>query len=740
MSSSKRIIVSTIAFLSLVLMIFSQSDQGSPALRITGMINIDGVLDEGMWRNAPDAAYFLNVQEDRSDPETVRTFIKVLFDDNYLYIGVRCEDDSPEAVVAEVEGRDSDIRSDDSAFILLEVNSDTENFFVFGINATGTRVDAKVTRDGVTLDPSWNGSWESAGQKTSFGWAAEIAIDLISMQYEPYAEKNMGLVVSRVVPRLDNTFWTGPLDPAFDVSGSGLIRNLRLPRPENRLKTALFGESGTKTGEGFIPGGGLDIRYKFSPLVTGSATVNPSFETVEPDTEIINLTHFESRVEEKRPFFLGGTEPFRQDFELFYSKRIGDIYGGAKFYGRSGFLEFSALSVQARDNEEIGEDTANFSALRLKMSFLGASFLGLTASNKLINGNKLGAVGADISLEFVKGLKLFGQFSMSYGDYSENNKAFIVRPSFDSENFHFHASYAQIEDRFADNANTVGYIPDDNRKELDFGLSKHFPMNFIGFNRVGFESHYNIYWGMDQTLRSWQFDQKLVLGFQTFWKWIIQYSMDYKLNEIYPDDFPGFSTHFLKSDWGPYRLSKIQSIPTSGSVSFFDPVYFFDLLNPVSGKFYYVFMGSKEYRNRLLKVGTHFEKGEWNAFRFTFGFGSFYAEDYFLLEIYKSLQLSRTIYLTYDAKMFLMNDEFGSIYKSTWLHVVHYIWNISEKFKINAFIQYRTGWKKFTFQALGTYTILPPLNIQVVLQKGMAPFGVHGSEGTSLFLRINYAF
>ena len=58
--------------------------------------------------------------------------------------------------------------------------------------------------------------------------------------------------------------------------------------------------------------------------------------------------------------------------KLFYSKRIGNLYGGAKFHGRFGVFELSAMSNQAKKTDTSGGDSANFSVLRLK-SHLGNS-------------------------------------------------------------------------------------------------------------------------------------------------------------------------------------------------------------------------------------------------------------------------------------------------------------------------------------------------------------------------------
>src|SRR5262249_36592476 len=56
--------------------------------------------------------------------------------------------------------------------------------------------------------------------------------------------------------------------------------------------------------------GGLDARYAITSNLTLIASVNPDFGQVEVDPAVINLTAFETRFEERRPFFVEGAGSF----------------------------------------------------------------------------------------------------------------------------------------------------------------------------------------------------------------------------------------------------------------------------------------------------------------------------------------------------------------------------------------------------------------------------------------------
>jgi hypothetical protein len=98
------------------------------------------------------------------------------------------------------------------------------------------------------------------------------------------------------------------------------------------------------------------------PNLTLDAAVNPDFGQVEADPAVVNLSQFEVFFDERRPFFIEGSQLLRGDGpSYFYSRRIGaaprggadaecvdrpratTILGAAKLTGRTG----SGLSVAA---------------------------------------------------------------------------------------------------------------------------------------------------------------------------------------------------------------------------------------------------------------------------------------------------------------------------------------------------------------------------------------------------------
>src|SRR5260221_9482612 len=75
-------------------------DHRLPMVKIHDKITIDGVLDEPVWETAPIAKDFIQQEPTEGVPMTYPTEVKVLYDDENLYLGVIAHDpDARRAVI-----------------------------------------------------------------------------------------------------------------------------------------------------------------------------------------------------------------------------------------------------------------------------------------------------------------------------------------------------------------------------------------------------------------------------------------------------------------------------------------------------------------------------------------------------------------------------------------------------------------------------------------------------------------
>lgn len=648
------------------------------AKKITEPIIVDGVIDEAVWKETPEVSDFIQFQPRRGELAQFRTVVKIAYDESYVYFGFLCYDSQLDDIAARLAKRDSDLRPDDSIYVFLDTFNDKQSCYFFGTNLLGTQWDGRFTDNGRTSDDTWDGIWKSAAQKTDFGWSAEIAISLTSIKYEPGENKTWGLSLGRGVPRiLEYSFWTGPLESTQKVSQFGELTDLELAAMLKKSQIIPHVILKVEEKEPTELSAGLDVRYAFSQLVSGNLTINPDFATVEADQEKINLTRFALSLPEKRNFFLEGSEIYRQRIRLFYSRRIADIYGGVKVYGKSGGYEYQGFSTQAKKDEANDIDSANYTVFRLKRDVMTSSTVGFLGANKHINGKNKGTAGLDTALFFTDRFQFTGQFALSYGDY-DTDLAFFLRPSYDSATFHIHLRYTQLGNTFADNANEVGFIRDDNRHEFDSALTKTFWIRKGLFDRIKYSSNYNIYWGLDKTLRSWQVDQELLFDLQNKLSLEVEYQQEYKLYE-------------------------------------------------------------KDFRNHQTEFKLGYNTREWQSASVSYSFGHNFDLDFQLIEGSVNYKLTQEFSLSYELNRLMYDPDPED--ESTWIHVLRSDYYFTNDLFIKLFYQVNTSIDKQNIQVVFVYRFQPPFGfVQLAYQRGTGEFGEKGTQGHTLFFKVTYVF
>jgi hypothetical protein len=638
---------------------------------------IDGLLNDPAWAEAPVLTGFIQFEPDKGAPATVRTEVRVAYDDTHVYFGFKCWDPEPEKIVLGT-GRDNLRMGTDSVCINLDTFHDKRTAYYFRTNPLGVQHDGRISDNGRVTDLDWDGAWESAGSLIPEGWCAEIAIPLSTVKHRRGSGQTWGFQASRYLPRnLEKSFWTGPLEDYRKMDDNGTLTGLELAGSGRRLELiphllSQF-EQGAETGLE----AGLDARYDFTPSLSGHLTLNPDFATVEADQEQINLTRFELDLPEKRNFFLEGNSAYSQRIRLFYSRRIADIYGGAKLYGKAGGYEIALLSAQAREEEE-GLGSSNFTVVRLKRDVLQNSSIGFLAANRRAGGRNRGTAGLDAALYFSKTFSFTGQLAVGYGDAGRTDAALFLRPSIDTSTFHAHIRYTHLGSDFGDNVNAVGYIRDDNRNELDSAIEKTFWTGGAVLDKIGYDSNYNIYWGTDRTLRSWDVRQELTFDFKNRLSLGLRHEEEFKLFE-------------------------------------------------------------KRYRNRQTEIEAGYNTREWESAEASWIFGRNYDADFSLIGAGFNRKLTRDLSLEYLlSRLILDPDPEG---ESTWIHSLRAIQYFHKDLFLKLFFQTNSAIDKLNLQAVFAWRFQPPFGqVQLAYQKGTARFGEKGDQGHTLFVKIAYVF
>jgi len=206
--------------------------------------------------------------------------------------------------------------------------------------------------------------------------------------------------------------------------------------------------------------------------------------------------------------------------------------------------------------------------------------------------------------------------------------------------------------------------------------------------RIRYRSNYNIYWGLNGTLRSWQIDEELETDLKNKISLEVNHTQEYKLYE-------------------------------------------------------------KEFRNHRTELTLGYNTREWQSAKIEYSFGRNFDLDFRLWEGKLNYKLSQDFSLEYSlTRLVYEPDPEG---ENTWIHVVRATNYFTKDLFLKIFYQINSAIDKKNIQVLFVYRFQPPFGliqlayqkfglIQLAYQKGTARFGERGTQGHTLFLKVAYMF
>jgi hypothetical protein len=438
--------------------------------RVADAPRVDGDLSDAAWASATPITELWQNEPNEGRPASERTDVRIVYDDDAIYVGARMHDSEPRLINSQLSRRDNTGTSD-LFTIAFDSYLDHRSAFQFSVNPSGVRADAITSSDASYGDDGWDPVWEVRTRRDSLGWTAEMRIPFSQLRFSQAAVQTWGVNVIRFIQRKAETAefaWKGQTDEGHASFFGHLFGLAGLPQPR-RLELLPYASSKAqfdpaRPGDPFNDGsrlasaGGMDLKYGLTSNLTVDATFNPDFGQVEQDPAFVNLSAFEQFLQERRPFFIEGADIFAfGGQQFFYSRRIGQpprgspddhagfvnmpenttILGAAKLTGRTaggwsiGLLE--ALSAReygiidssgTRFSEEVEPLTNNLVGrvkrdLRGGATTIGAMF---TAVNRDLRGTDLRflrsaayAGGIDFTHRFLRNqYSLTGALSGSY--------------------------------------------------------------------------------------------------------------------------------------------------------------------------------------------------------------------------------------------------------------------------------------------------------------------------------------
>lgn len=375
---------------------------------------IDGITDDLVWENASSITELIQRLPNEGQPQTEDTEFLILYDHDFLYIGIRCADD-PKKITANELARDVSLANDDRVQIIFDTFLDKRNAYWFQIGPKGSIGDALVSENGAGFNKQWDGLWQGRAKIHSKGWDAEIAIPYKTLNFKP-GQKEWGVKFIRNIKRKSEvTYWpVANLDSyRFQVSDAGLLTGLDGITKGIGLDIRPYALTGVDNppsensnfirNENPIFNLGGDIFYRVTPGIKAALTFNTDFAQTEVDSRQINLTRFSLLFPEKLGFFLDGAQYFNFGINgdrdnnygkrniPFFSRRIGldpegnpiPIVWGGKITGQSNGWNIGFQHIWDRP-----DSNRKFTVARVTRNIGNQSYVGFIGTQ----GNGLSSV------------------------------------------------------------------------------------------------------------------------------------------------------------------------------------------------------------------------------------------------------------------------------------------------------------------------------------------------------------
>lgn len=308
---------------------FASEQKTFTASRIAEKPKIDGALDDSCWNLVDWDNRFVQQQPMQAAAPSQQTEFTILYDDEYLYVGIRCYDNSSEGFRSVLSRRDE--YAGDMVGIAIDSYNDNRTAFEFDMTAAGQKIDL-MHLGAQEADYNWDAIWDGKSRIEDGVWTVEIRIPFSQLRFANHENNSWGLHLWRYIDRLsEEDHWKlVPVDAPATVYLFGELEGIKAIDGKRKVELLPYGNvrfsPNTDMKKEWKYGAGLDGKVGLSSDFTLDFTINPDFGQIEADPSVLTLNAYEIFYDERRPFFLEGNNVLNyesgQDL-MYYSRRIG---------------------------------------------------------------------------------------------------------------------------------------------------------------------------------------------------------------------------------------------------------------------------------------------------------------------------------------------------------------------------------------------------------------------------------
>lgn len=378
--------------------------------QINATIEPDGILDEPIWETGDSATNFWEYFPLDSIQAKKQTEIKMLYDDDNLYIGITVYTIGSNYAIESLK-RDFRAGNSDNITLLFDTFNDGNNAFLFGINPYGVRREGLVSGGGLNLNGftiSWDVKWQGDSKIYDGYYTSEMVIPLTAFKFEEGETKWRFNSYRFDTQSNENSTWTN-IPQNQTIYGLTFMGDMIFEKPLGKYRTPLafipyvnmISEKDFELDNpNFSVEVGGDVKIPIGNSMNLDITVNPDFSQVEVDNQVTNLTRFEVSLPEKRQFFIDNSDLFGsfgggRDANPFFSRRIGiakdtadntienKIVGGVRLSGKvNKSLRLGFLNLQTAEDLDLNIASNNNTMLALQQNVFGRSNIGMFFINR----------------------------------------------------------------------------------------------------------------------------------------------------------------------------------------------------------------------------------------------------------------------------------------------------------------------------------------------------------------------
>lgn len=329
-------------------------------------IRVDADLDEAAWQTVQPAGDFFQIEPVEGAKPTYKTEVRILYGEDAIYVGAMLFDAEPQKIFKPLGRRDEQMTTDAFSFA-VDSYFDQKTAYIFTVNPANIQSDGIFTENqggrGDGLDRSWDAVWTSATRITAQGWQVEMRIPYAMLRFSNTPKQTWGINFRRTVARLSevNSWIFISKSMRSIIAHYGHLEGLNDIQPRKNIQISpytlaqmdQYPDEHNARVTAFTPKAGMDVKVGLSSNAILDVSLKPDFGQVEADPAELNLTTYETVLQEKRPFFTEGAQIFDYIFGgmeggMLYTRRIGSYYpviASAKLTGRthSGF-SYGAIS------------------------------------------------------------------------------------------------------------------------------------------------------------------------------------------------------------------------------------------------------------------------------------------------------------------------------------------------------------------------------------------------------------